>query len=102
MPPPTTTTSNSSAARALRAEVRSSMGPGVSHDGRASPCGDSVAAVEVRPAGEDDFKAVCGLLAELGRPSVGDATRDACRAGFLADLADEAADHLLAVDDRGE
>lgn len=58
--------------------------------------------MRVRAVTEDDFRAVCGLLAELGRPSVGDATHEACRAGFLADLADDAADHLLAVDDRGE
>jgi GNAT superfamily N-acetyltransferase len=58
--------------------------------------------MQVRPVTEEDFRAVCGLLAELGRPAVGDAVWDACRAGFTADMADDGADHLLAVDDRGE
>ncbi len=57
--------------------------------------------MQVRPTTADDFRAVCGLLAELGRPTVGDGTSDACRAAFMADLGDPAADHLLALDDRG-
>lgn len=56
----------------------------------------------VRPATERDFRAVCGLLAELGRPAVSESATEACRSAFLADLADDGADHLLAVGDRGE
>jgi GNAT superfamily N-acetyltransferase len=57
--------------------------------------------MQVRPATAEDFRAVCGLLAELGRPTVGDGTSDACRAAYMADLGDAAADHLIALDDRG-
>ena len=57
--------------------------------------------MRVRSVTRDDFRAVCGLLTELGRPTVGDETADVCRRAFLADLDDEGADHLLAVDDRG-
>jgi GNAT superfamily N-acetyltransferase len=57
--------------------------------------------MQVRPVSAEDFRAVCGLLAELGRPTVSDATSDACRTSFAADLADDAADHLIAVDDHG-
>lgn len=57
--------------------------------------------MRVRPVQQGDFRAVCGLLSELGRPTVGDASSDACRRGFEADLRDPGADHLLAVDDRG-
>lgn len=57
--------------------------------------------MEVRPVTADDFRAVCGLLAELGRPGVGDGAADACRTTFMADLGDDGADHLIAVDDRG-
>lgn len=57
--------------------------------------------MQVRPVTDMDFKAVCGLLAELGRPAVTGATDDACRTGFTADLEDDGADHLIAVDDRG-
>ncbi len=53
----------------------------------------------VRPVRAADFQAVCGLLAELGRPAVGSRTEDVCRATFEADLADPSADHLLALDD---
>ena len=55
----------------------------------------------VRSATTDDFRAVCGLLADLGRPAVTPAGREACRRGFLADLDDDGADHLIAVDERG-
>ncbi len=55
--------------------------------------------MHVRPVAADDFAAVCGLLADLGRPAVTAATRDACRETFEADVADPRADHLLAVDD---
>jgi GNAT superfamily N-acetyltransferase len=61
----------------------------------------SLAAVKVRPVTAEDFRAVCGLLAELGRPTVSDTTSDACRSAFAADLEDDGADHLLAVDERG-
>lgn len=57
--------------------------------------------MRVRPVTADDYRAVCGLLAELGRPAVTSATGDACRASFLADLADDGADHLIAVDAHG-
>lgn len=56
--------------------------------------------MRVRSVTAEDFRAVCGLLAELGRPGVGDETADGCRTAFLADLADDGADHLIAVDDR--
>lgn len=55
----------------------------------------------VRPAGPDDFRAVCGLLQALGRPAVTDSGRDACRATYLDDLDDPTADHLVATDERG-
>jgi len=58
--------------------------------------------MEVRSVTLEDYRAVCGLLAELGRPGVADGeTGDACRRTFTADLEDDAADHLLAVDERG-
>lgn len=57
--------------------------------------------MQVRPVTAEDFRAVCGLLAELGRPAVGDRTSDACRTAFMADLGDAGADHLIALDDRG-
>lgn len=57
--------------------------------------------MQVRPVAAEDFRAVCGLLAELGRPPVSGAADEGCRAAFTADLHDEAADHLLAVDDHG-
>src|SRR3954465_3686521 len=55
--------------------------------------------MRVRPVVESDFRAVCELLAELGRPAVGSGTEQACRATFMADLDDAGADHLLALDD---
>lgn len=55
----------------------------------------------VRPVAEGDFRAVCDLLAELGRPPVGSGTEQACRATFMADLEDPGADHLIALDDDG-
>ncbi|MCW2990583.1 MAG: GCN5-related N-acetyltransferase [Solirubrobacterales bacterium] len=57
--------------------------------------------MHVRPVTAEDFRAVCGLLAELGRPAVADSAADGCRSAFLADLADDGADHLIAVEDRG-
>jgi len=58
--------------------------------------------MQVRPATASDFPAVCTLLVELGRPAVGDRTRQSCRRRFDTDLADPGADHLVAEDDRGE
>ncbi|MFL5843177.1 MAG: GNAT family N-acetyltransferase [Solirubrobacteraceae bacterium] len=55
----------------------------------------------VRPVTAEDFGAVSALLAELGRPAVDPETSDGSRAAFLADLADDGADHLLAVDEEG-
>lgn len=57
--------------------------------------------MQVRPVTAEDFRDVCGLLADLGRPAVGDAAADACRSAFLADLDDPGADHLIALDARG-
>jgi GNAT superfamily N-acetyltransferase len=48
-----------------------------------------------------DFRAVCGLLSELGRPGVTSRTERLCKANFDADLADPSADHLIALDDSG-
>jgi GNAT superfamily N-acetyltransferase len=53
--------------------------------------------MEVRSVAADDYAAVCALLAELGRPEVTPENAAACRAVFDADLADEGADHLVAV-----
>ena len=55
----------------------------------------------VRSATAEDFRTVCGLLGELGRPAVTDAGRSGCERVFLADLEDDGADHLIAEDDRG-
>lgn len=55
----------------------------------------------VRPATAEDFRAVCGLLRDLGRPAVTPEGEAGCRRVFLADLDDDGADHLIAVDDRG-
>jgi GNAT superfamily N-acetyltransferase len=57
--------------------------------------------MQVRPVTAADFRAVCGLLAELGRPTVTDAAADGCRSTFMADVGDDGADHLIAVDERG-
>lgn len=57
--------------------------------------------MQVRSATAEDYRAVCALLGALGRPAIGDATADACRAAFDADLHDDGADHLVATDDRG-
>ena len=57
--------------------------------------------MEVRPVAEGDFRAVCDLLGELGRPAVGPGTASTCLRTFAADLEDPGADHLLAVDDAG-
>jgi GNAT superfamily N-acetyltransferase len=53
----------------------------------------------VRPVAAADFRAVCGLLADLGRPAVTSRTEPVCRTSFEADLEDPGADHLLALDD---
>jgi GNAT superfamily N-acetyltransferase len=53
----------------------------------------------VRPAEPADFDAVTALLEELGRPVVTD--RDACRAVYESQLADETACHLVAYDESG-
>jgi GNAT superfamily N-acetyltransferase len=58
--------------------------------------------VQVRPVVPADFRAVCGLLAELGRPPVTGDSEDACRRTFELDLADPGADHLIALDPDGE
>jgi GNAT superfamily N-acetyltransferase len=55
--------------------------------------------MQVRPVAEGDFRAVCDLLAELGRPAVGPGTASACLHTFASDLEDPGADHLLALDD---
>jgi GNAT superfamily N-acetyltransferase len=57
--------------------------------------------MDVRPVTAEDYRAVCALLAELGRPALTDATDDACRSGFAADVEDPGTDHLIAFDDRG-
>jgi GNAT superfamily N-acetyltransferase len=57
--------------------------------------------VRVRPVVERDFRAVCALLAELGRPAVESNTEQACRSSFMADLEDPGADHLIALDEAG-
>lgn len=57
--------------------------------------------MDVRPVTAEDFAAVSALLAELGRPEVAEATEAACRAVFEADLVDDGADHLVAVEDDG-
>jgi PhnO protein len=57
--------------------------------------------VPVRPATAEDFKAVCALLADLGRPAVTAGSSSGCQRVFLEDLDDDGADHLVAVDDHG-
>lgn len=57
--------------------------------------------MQVRPAALEDFRAVCALLAELGRPAVAAGTEGVCRRTFADDVADPAAEHLLAEDDHG-
>ena len=57
--------------------------------------------MRVRPVAAADFRAVCALLAELGRPSVTSRTEPVCKRTFEADLADPAADHLIALDHDG-
>src|SRR4051794_90970 len=55
--------------------------------------------MEVRSVQSGDHAAVCGLLAELGRPAVTPDSEAAVREVFDADLADDNADHLVATDD---
>jgi GNAT superfamily N-acetyltransferase len=57
--------------------------------------------VTVRSVTAADFDAVTALLAELGRPQVTAETTAAAREVFDAQLADDLADHLVAVDDAG-
>ena len=54
--------------------------------------------MRTRPAEAGDFEVVAALLEELGRAPVTDATRDRCRALFLDQLADPAADHAVVED----
>src|SRR5439155_13619545 len=58
-------------------------------------------AVTVRSAEPGDFDDVVRLLVSLGRVEVTDETRDRCRALYEAQLADAAADHLVAEDGGG-
>jgi GNAT superfamily N-acetyltransferase len=57
--------------------------------------------MKVRPISAGDYAAVCALLTELGRPAITQDTDAACRAAFESDLADDGADHLVAVSDDG-
>jgi GNAT superfamily N-acetyltransferase len=57
--------------------------------------------VRVRSAEPSDFDAVVRLLVRLGRPEVTDETRDRCRSIHESQLADPAADHLVAEDEGG-
>src|SRR5436305_8781404 len=77
------------------ASVRDCIGPGVCQPSA------SLAGVNVRPVTDEDFRVVCSLLGELGRPAVSADTEAACRHSFDADLADDGADHLIAIDDDG-
>jgi len=55
--------------------------------------------VKVRPASRADFEAVAALLEELGRPTVGDATRADCRAVFEEQVVDPNAHHIVVEDE---
>ena len=55
--------------------------------------------MRVRRAEAADFDSVTALLEELGRPRVTDETREAFRAVFERQLADDRAPHLVAEDD---
>jgi GNAT superfamily N-acetyltransferase len=57
--------------------------------------------VRVRSAEAGDFDAVVRLLESLGRPEVTDDTRERCRSLYESQLADPAADHLVAEDEGG-
>lgn len=57
--------------------------------------------MRIRPATRADFEAVTGLLEELGRPQVGDETRDDARAIFEEQVVDPNAHHIVAEDDDG-
>jgi GNAT superfamily N-acetyltransferase len=57
--------------------------------------------VRIRPATRADFDAVTGLLEELGRPQVGDATREDCQAVFEEQVVDPNAHHVVAEDEDG-
>jgi hypothetical protein len=45
--------------------------------------------MRVRRAGPDDFAVVTAMLEELGRATVTDATRDACRAIYERHMGDD-------------
>ena len=55
--------------------------------------------MNVRLADAGDFETVTSLLEELGRATVTDETRDACRAVFEEHVADGETAHLVAEDD---
>jgi GNAT superfamily N-acetyltransferase len=55
----------------------------------------------VRLADQGDFDAVTALLEELGRATVTDETRDACRTLFENHVADGDAQHLVACEEDG-
>ena len=57
--------------------------------------------MRVRPATRADFDAVTGLLEELGRPQVGEATRADALAVFEEQVVDPNAHHVVAEDDDG-
>lgn len=57
--------------------------------------------MRIRPATRADFEAVTALLEELGRPQVGDETRDDARAIFEEQVVDPNAHHIVAEDDDG-
>ncbi len=54
--------------------------------------------MDVRRAGPHDFEAVTGLLEELGRATVTDATRAECKRVFDAQLEEEGAGPLVVED----
>ena len=55
--------------------------------------------MNVRLADSGDFEVATALLEELGRATVTDETRDACRVLFAEHVADGDAAHLVAEDD---
>jgi GNAT superfamily N-acetyltransferase len=57
--------------------------------------------VKVRSAEGRDFDDVVRLLEALGRPEVTDDTRERCRSLYESQLADPAADHVVAEDEDG-
>ena len=57
--------------------------------------------MRLRPATRADFDAVTALLAELGRPAVGEAERADAQAVFEEQVVDARAHHIVAEDDDG-